>query len=210
MDIKLVCNGKNGCGKFFGAEAFYKGDIQKYVNPETPNVILCQTCRIKNQPRKRKRPCQEDINKMIKATVSSNIHPSLMGSVDIEEVTSYFQTRPKSYFEELDTPELLMCKSPVGLAQLYTSDEEGGGADVHPTVRLFWRLALKWSNFFCIVSPGVLNKFNCVHRHYTGLFGREETCPKDIDEFIKQSLDIKHHGTPILTKRGEEHFICNV
>lgn len=212
MAFKITCNGPSGCQKQFFTKAFLKEDIESFLRPDTPKTILCIKCKIQQAPKrpaKRKRSARDLVMKMVEATEQHELHPGLIGPVPIKEVLEYFKTRPDSYFDGLDTAGIMLCKSPVGLVELYTSDDNGGGTGVDPHVRAFWRLATNLSAFFAILAPGCHNSFAGVYRQYLGLYGRGEGLkPVTFDEFVTQSLAIKRMGKPLLKRRGEDNFVC--
>ena len=145
MKFKVLCNGKEGCQESFYTKAFFLEDIQKYLDPNQPKIITCLSCKEKQEKRKnedapakkrRKISKGEALRKAIDFTKETGFDDAYVAGVTHAEIIEYFDGKSMEELEKMDVEGICIAKSFVGLIQIYTRNEDGGGAGVHPSVSL--------------------------------------------------------------------------
>lgn len=145
MKFKVLCNGKEGCQESFYTKAFFLEDIQKYLDPNQPKIITCLSCKKKQEKRKneeapakkrRKISKGEALRKAIDFTKETGFDDAYVAGVTHAEIVEYFDGKSMEELEKMDVEGICITKSFVGLVQIYTRSEDGGGAGVHPSVRI--------------------------------------------------------------------------
>ena len=214
--FRLTCSAKGGCQNPLYTKAFEKEDVENYLDPDKPKVIRCIACTKKEKerkriPAKRKRLSKTcAVKKMLEFAQTHAAGDPFLAGVTRAELVEYFAEKTDNELEEMDTENVILAKSVVGLAQIYTRSEDGGGAGVHASVRRFWHDLVTFSRCFSRANPSSHNGFFSAFAQFRLMYDRYEGAPAEFDEFQKQSLAIKRLGKPLLGKRGDDHYVLLV
>lgn len=142
MKFRVVCNGKDGCQESYYTKAYSIEDIQKYLDPERPKIITCILCKkkkeesVKEPARKRRKTFSqgEALRKIIEFTKEIGMDDAFVAGVTHAELIDYFDGKTDNQLEKMNVEGVCMAKSFVGLVQIYTRNEDGGGSGIHPSV----------------------------------------------------------------------------
>jgi len=225
MKFTLVCNAEGGCGQKLYTGAYRLEAIERFFDQSNDSKeIMCLSCTAKNEKKKtlaskptsekkRKRSEPETvaskIQRMVVASEELGSTFRLVDSVAMDELIGFYRAKSTTELNAISLNDVKPSRSPVALFQLYTRDPNGGGVGVHHAVRLYWHTALNTAQHYSLINPGSYNCLLVAFQMYGMFYGKAPGAPKDVKEFIKQSLAIKRHGVSVLLRRGESNFIVN-
>ena len=78
----------------------------------------------------------EALRKAIDFTKETGFDDAYVAGVTHAEIVEYFDGKSMEELEKMDVEGICIAKSFVGLIRIYTRNEDGGGAGVHPSVSL--------------------------------------------------------------------------
>ena len=130
-----------------------------------------------------------------------------MRGVEIKDLKAHFGNMSAEDREKLDFDGIFLSNCPLGLAQLYIRDPNGGGgADIHPSVREFWHTVIVKGQPHDLIHEEDINSILVMYAYYRSFYASEPGFVRRRDDFFEQSFKLKKVGKPMLQKLGIKHF----